>query len=232
MTQHLRIGDPVIEIRLRPCARARRFVLRVPNSGPNAVLTVPRHAPRTAALDFVTANEGWLRERLASRGDLVPAGDGVELPFLGRCLRIEATGGAGRLSAGNGILRIPGRPELAPARAKGFLREIARQHLGARAAHHAAYLGRTPGRLTLRDTRSRWGSCTSEGDLMFSWRLVMAPWEVLDYVAAHEVAHLLEMNHSQRFWRVVAGLCPEYELHRNWLRQHGAGLHRYDFTVP
>ncbi|MEL6678764.1 MAG: M48 family metallopeptidase, partial [Pseudomonadota bacterium] len=95
----------------------------------------------------------------------------------------------------------------------------------------AARLGRRPGRSTLRDTRSRWGSCTSEGHIMLSWRLLLAPPQVLDYVVAHEVAHLQEMNHSPAFWSVVRDLCPDYERHRRWLHQHGADLHRYRFKV-
>lgn len=231
MTQHLRIGDPAIEIRLRPSAQARRFTLRVPSGGADgAVLTLPRHASRTAALEFVQANESWLREKLAGRGARIVAAHGAELPFLGRLLRIEATGAPGRLKAERGVLLVPGQTRLVPGKVRGYMREAARQVLVERAHHHAGRLRRRPGRITLRDTRSRWGSCTSEGDLMFSWRLVMAPWEVMDYVAAHEVAHLAELNHSPRFWTHVADLCPDFEAQRHWLRLNGASLHRYDFS--
>ena len=96
---------------------------------------------------------------------------------------------------------------------------------------HAARLGRRFGRVTLRDTRGRWGSCSAAGDLMFSWRLILAPDAVLDYVAAHEVAHLAEMNHSPRFWATLAGLTPEYAAPRDWLRRNGAGLMAYDFGL-
>ena len=96
---------------------------------------------------------------------------------------------------------------------------------------HAAGLGRSAGRIRLADPRARWGSCTASGDLMFSWRLIMAPVDVLDYVVAHEVAHLAELNHSPRFWAVVRRLCPGYEPARDWLRRHGAELHRHDFSA-
>jgi predicted metal-dependent hydrolase len=95
--------------------------------------------------------------------------------------------------------------------------------------HYAAKIGRRVTRVTLRDTRSRWGSCTAEGALMYSWRLIMAPPEVLRYVAAHEVAHLVEMNHSNRFWAVVEGLYPGWQTQRAWLRSHGGALHGLRF---
>ncbi|RMD90830.1 MAG: M48 family peptidase, partial [Alphaproteobacteria bacterium] len=107
----------------------------------------------------------------------------------------------------------------------------AREALAAACDRHAARLGRRYGRLSLRDTRSRWGSCSAEGNLNFSWRLVMAPPEVLDYVAAHEVAHLAEMNHSPAFWALVERLFPAHEAPRRWLRENGASLHRYRFDA-
>jgi predicted metal-dependent hydrolase len=126
-------------------------------------------------------------------------------------------------------LLVPPEPERAALRIATFLKSAARLRLAAAADRHAGRLGRNLGRLTLRDTRSRWGSCTASGDLMFSWRLVMAPPAVLDYVVAHEVAHFEEMNHSPAFWSVVARLCPDHRSHRKWLRREGATLHRYRF---
>ena len=106
-----------------------------------------------------------------------------------------------------------------------FLKLAAREHLAERSDHHAAQLAVGYNRLVVRDTRSRWGSCSSSGALMYSWRLIMAPDAVSDYVAAHEVAHLVEMNHSAAFWAVVEGLCPDYRTHRLWLRENGGALH-------
>ena len=127
---------------------------------------------------------------------------------------------------GEGTLDLPGGPDRLGPRLGAFLRATARDRLAAACDRHAGTLGRPYRRLTLRDTRSRWGSCTAGGDLMFSWRLVMAPPEVLDYVAAHEVAHLARMDHSPAFWAVVAGLCPAHEGPRAWLRERGGELHR------
>jgi predicted metal-dependent hydrolase len=98
-------------------------------------------------------------------------------------------------------------------------------------AHHARRLGRAPRGISLRDPRARWGSCSADGNLMFSWRLALAPSAVLDYVVAHEVAHLAELNHSSRFWAEVGRLCPGYEAQRVWLRRHGPDLHAFDFAA-
>ena len=126
---------------------------------------------------------------------------------------------------------MPGPPAQVPARLKGFLRAQARADITAAVRAHSARLGRPFARLSLRDTRSRWGSCSAEGNLMLSWRLVMAPPAVLDYVAAHEVAHLVELNHSPRFWALVERLCPDHATQRRWLAENGTALHRYRFDA-
>jgi predicted metal-dependent hydrolase len=126
-------------------------------------------------------------------------------------------------------LVVPGDPAQTGVRVATFLRVLARNRIESSVARHTAALGRRHSSITLRDTRSRWGSCTAAGGLMFSWRLIMAPPEVLDYVAAHEVAHLAEMNHSPRYWAVVSGLLPGYEVPRRWLKTHGSTLHGWRF---
>jgi hypothetical protein len=158
-------------------------------------------------------------------------GEGAVLPFRNGQLTVRASEGR-RIAAKGGLLMVPGPRDQLPVRVKAWLREAARAALCDRVEHYATLLGRKPRRLTLRDPRSRWGSCASSGDLMFSWRLVMAPEDVLDYVVAHEVAHLAEMNHAAPFWQVVQRLCPGFEAPREWLRTNGAGLHAYDFDSP
>jgi len=139
--------------------------------------------------------------------------------------------GAGRSARfEGGEILVPEGPREGP-RIKALLTALARERLRRSVLIHADKLGRLPGKLTLRDPRSRWGSCSSKGDLMFSWRLIMAPPEVLDYVAAHEVAHLAEMNHSARFWAVCEQLYPGYKTERDWLRKHGAELLAWRFEM-
>jgi len=227
--QVLLSGDPPIELELRASARARRFSLRVSRLDGRVTLTLPRGASRRQALAFAEEKADWIRNHIAQHpGELQPMPGGT-LPFRGASLPIVAAPGrAVRLEADH--IAVPARDAgRTPARLAAFLKHHARLALVEASGRHAATLGRTHGRVTLRDTRSRWGSCSAQGDLMYSWRLVMAPPEVLDYVAAHEVAHLAEMNHSPAFWAHVGRLYPGYDAPRRWLRSNAQNLHRYRF---
>ena len=221
-------GDPPVEVTLRRSARARRYSLRVSGLDGRVTLTLPARGSVDEALDFAHARAGWIRRALEGQGAATPVGIGTQLPFEGRLLAVTASA-VRAPRAESAALLVPANATTVGMRVETFLKATARSRLTAASHRHASALGRSLGRITLRDTRSRWGSCSHKGDLMFSWRLVMAPPEVLDYVAAHEVAHLEEMNHSPAFWAVVAHLCPEYRRLRRWLRSEGGALHRYRF---
>lgn len=223
-------GNPPVEVHLRRSAQARRFSLRVSRLDGKVTLTLPHRAREREAMGFLAAQEGWLRETLAGMpeaagervglGSLVPV-EGVPLrlvPAAGRAVRVEGE-----------TLLVPGDPAVAAARVQAWLKTLARDRLATASARYAAQVGRRYAQLTLRDTRSRWGSCSPDGRLMYSWRLILAPPSVLDYVAAHEVAHLVEMNHSEAFWAVVADLVPGWRRERGWLRANGQDLHRLRF---
>ncbi|MDU8927843.1 SprT family zinc-dependent metalloprotease [Alisedimentitalea sp. MJ-SS2] len=228
MTRHVLPGDPPVELVLRRSARARRISLRVSGADGRVTLTMPKGASEREALEFAAEKADWLRGHLDKRPDEVSVGIGAELPFRGSVLRVmPGTGRAVVLREGE--IAVPGKPERVAARLQGFVKETARARLAEASDRYAAALGRDYSRITLRDTRSRWGSCSAHGGLMYSWRLILAPDEVLDYVAAHEVAHLVEMNHSSRFWGHVEDLYGDYAAPRKWLRMNGAGLHRYRF---
>jgi hypothetical protein len=222
-------GLPSVEITLRRSARARRFSLRVSRLDGRVTLSLPLGAREAEALAFARDQEGWIRQALATLPQHAVVGHGTLLPVEGARLMIRE--GAGRLVRIEGdSLLVPGDPAQVAVRVGAFLQVRARDRLAAACDLHSRALAQPYSRLTLRDTRSRWGSCTSDGGLMFSWRLILAPPEVLDYVAAHEVAHLAEMNHSPAFWAVVARLCPGYGPKRAWLKRHGQALHGFRFA--
>lgn len=228
MTRHVLPGDPPVEVELRRSKRARRISLRVSSIDGKVTLTCPPGVREAEALGFAEEKAEWLRANLSKRPEEVVIGIGAELPIRGQMVRVVA--GEGRaVSLRMGEVAVPGKPERAGARLQGFLKELARERLAEASDRYAAALGRRYTRLTLRDTRSRWGSCSSQGGLMYSWRLIMAPDSVLDYVAAHEVAHLAEMNHSARFWAEVGRLYGDHTAPRKWLRTHGSSLHRHRF---
>ncbi|MDW4549521.1 SprT family zinc-dependent metalloprotease [Defluviimonas sp. D31] len=228
MTQRTLPGEPPVEITLRRSVRARRFSLRVSRLDGKVTLSMPARAREVEALAFAEGKADWVRQILRGTAARLAVAPGAEIPFEGRRLVVTPAPVAAVRVEGAALL-VPMDEARLGARILAFLKLAARQRLQAASQTHAATLGRRIRRITLRDTRSRWGSCTAEGGLMFSWRLIMAPPEVLDYVAAHEVAHLVEMNHSPAFWAVVARLAPDYERHRAWLRREGAELHRVDF---
>ena len=221
-------GNPPVEIELRRSSRARRLSLRVSQLDGKVTLTLPARLAEREALAFAEERADWIRGHLERVDDSVSAVFGARIPVEGEQLTFLPGPGRKPERADNSLL-LPDDPARVGARVQAYLKTLARERLAEACDRHSAALGRPFGRLSLRDTRSRWGSCTSRGDLMFSWRLVMAPPEILDYVAAHEVAHLAEHNHSPAFWEVCRTLCPDYARHRAWLRREGPSLHRYRF---
>jgi len=212
---------------LKRNARAKRLTLRLSQADGTATLTLPSRTPIRQAEAFARKQENWLRSQMAKLPEFVPLQDGNAVMFRGTLHEIVST--SGKSVHVDAARIIVGGPHTG-ARLRAFLKTEARNALLPAVERYAAMIDTPFERVTLRDTRSRWGSCSSSGGLMFSWRLVMAPPDVLSYVAAHEVAHLVEMNHSAKFWAVVGKLMPEYENHRHWLREHGGKLHRYDFS--
>ena len=227
--------DAEVEVRRHPAAR--RLTLRVSQTRRTVIVTVPTRCRIDEANLFVHRNLAWVQERLGKLPNLVPLADGTVLPLRGVPHRLAfATRDKGpvatvRTSAEGPVIDVRGRPEHCARRLRDWLREEARRDLDERVAFHAKRLGLSPRKLSLRDQTSRWGSCSSKGVLSFSWRLILAPPHVLDYVAAHEVAHLAEMNHGPRFWALVRQTFPDMDQARLWLRQQGLQLYRYD-AVP
>lgn len=221
-----------VTVELVPRPTARRLILKLDRRSGAPVLTLPRGVSRLKAATFLNEHLGWLEARLKAAPEKVAFADGAVFPLFGAPCRITHRApfrGETRLVEENGqrLLVVHGNPEQVNARVQRFLKAEALARLSAASARHASALGVSIGRVTLRDTRSRWGSCSARGDLSFSWRLVMAPPHVLDYLAAHEVCHRKEMNHSARYWRHVGSLFPRFREAEHWLKREGASLHHY-----
>ncbi|MDX5360340.1 MAG: M48 family metallopeptidase [Alphaproteobacteria bacterium] len=192
------------------------------------VLTAPPGIGARRIQSFLDTHRDWLISQMAAQPAPVPFRPGAEVPVLGipRLIRHDGQRGRPAELVEDAIL-VRGPAESIGGRVARLLREVARDRLGAAAREHAAALDAPLSEIRLADPKSRWGSCSSRGVVSFSWRLVLAPVPVLDYVAAHEVAHLHEMNHGPRFWELVERRVPDWKRQRNWLRREGAGLHRY-----
>jgi hypothetical protein len=245
--------DCPLEVRRSP--RATRLSLKVSHTRRAAILTLPRRARLEDAGDFVARHLDWLQDQTRKLPQPVPLTCGAVIPLRGMAHKVEFIGPAraesvvARACEGDGVwqgywadrdvadrdvadaplprLRVSGEADHAPRRLADWLKGQARADLSERVAHHAGALDVSPKRISVRDQSTRWGSCSCSGSLSFSWRLIFAPGFVLDYVAAHEVAHLREMNHGPRFWRLVRDTMPEMNAARRWLREYGAELHRF-----
>lgn len=218
-----------VQVRFEVNRAARRLILRLDEKNREAVAVAPNKRMLGEAADFAEEKAGWIAEQLSKVPDGIPFAPGQVIPFRGADLHLsmDGTGRLARIEERDGAqtLIAPGIPETFSGRVTRFLKKSATDDLTFFVHHHCELLGVRAARISVKDTKSRWGSCTSDGRLSFSWRLVCAPPDVLNYVAAHECAHLLEMNHSKRFWAHVERCMPDYKLFRFWLDKHGRELH-------
>jgi len=220
-------GRPVaLEVRVSP--RARRMLLRVDHKREVVVLTLPRATSEREGLRFAMGQTAWIAARLAALPPRTSLAPGARVPILGvEHLVRHRPDARGTVWLEEGEIHVAGGIEFLPRRLSDYLRRRARQEIASRVAVHATRVTKPVKGITVRDTASRWGSCSPTGGLSFSWRLVLAPAVVLDYVVAHEVAHLAHFDHSPRFWGLVGEMIDDVEGPRRWLRDHGAALHRF-----
>ena len=229
----LEIDGRQIDVRITENPRTKRLTLRlVPASatGESLRVTVPPKTPDDEIDQFLERNKAWAATRLSRLPEITYITDGAVIPLRGEPHRIVHSGtGRGIVSVGTEedgkVIRVFGDPKFLPRKVMDFLKNQARQELSKAVDRYSRELDVKARSITLRDTTSRWGSCSSSGALNFSWRIILAPPEVLHYLAAHEVAHLREMNHSDRFWKLVLQICPDMERHKVWLKTHGQELH-------
>lgn len=226
--RRLDIDGRSLPVTVRLDRRARRIAVRVDPSRGVILVTSPPRAGVERALGFAASQGDWILRRLARVPDAVPFDDGAIVPLEGRDLVIRhQPDRRGAVWVDGDTLQVAGAEAHVARRVRDWLKEQGRRRLSERAAVHAATIGARIQRVQVRDTVSRWGSCSATGVLSFSWRLILAPPFVLDYVAAHEVCHLRHMDHSSRFWDLCAGLVGDCDRPRTWLKVYGARLHRY-----
>lgn len=238
---YLQIDGRTVPVTVRHNPRAKRVIVRVDLAAGSVQVTTPSRRNFGKALLFAREQREWIAERLQRVPSPVPFRTGAHIPYRGKenIIRYVGVRREDALLRGpvwrvrsvdtGGLpeIRVTGHPDFVQRRVTDWLKGKAREELNERALHFADLFDVRPSRITVRDTTTRWGSCSPARALSFSWRLILAPAYVLDYVAAHEVAHLRHMNHGSRFWALVAEAIPNYELAKRWLETNGPGLHRF-----
>ena len=219
--------EPDLEIFLRKNSNSRRITLRISALDGKITITGPNYLDFAEFKKFAESKKSWLKSKRKSFEPPIFISEGIEIPVAGTHTKILFSDVREPKEVG-GILFVS-KEKPVSTQVKKYLKEIGRIHLTYICKEFAERLESKVHKITLRDTRSRWGSCSNDAKLMFSWRLIMAPEDVLAYVAAHEVAHLKHMNHSKDFWKTVEYLFGSYKKERAWLKQNGPSLHRYKF---
>jgi predicted metal-dependent hydrolase len=221
--------SPHLHLKVSP--RARRLALRLDSTGRKVNLVVPPRASLDKATQFAFLHQDWIKEQLSTTPEHIAFTDGILIPVMGldRTLRIIRDPAHKRTSIelSENEITVHTNKDDPSTRLIRFLKEEAKKQLEILSREKAALIGKKIAGINVRDTKSRWGSCSADGNLSFSWRLVFAPAEAFDYVVAHEIAHLVHMNHGPKFWALCAELCSDYGKGKRWMRTNGQLLMRY-----
>lgn len=231
-TSH-QVAGRTLPLAVRTNQRAKNITLRIEPGGRGLKITVPPGVADDEIGRFLTRQEGWLVSKL----DLVPDHPrldiGMKVPIRGVPHLIVHEAGRGtshqRDTQSGPQLVIYGDTRFAARRVADYLKSCAKTDIDPLVTHHTKTIGRNAKSVRYKDTKSRWGSCSSDGNLSFSWRIMMAPPTVINYLVAHEVAHLVHMNHSPRFWSQCEALCPDMKRAKDWLKRNGTKLHAIGF---
>jgi predicted metal-dependent hydrolase len=223
------LGDRTAPVTARVNRRARRLIVKVDAAGGRVLVTAPSKRALPEALAFARTRAGWIRDRLDELGPARPFEIGARAPFRGAMIEILSGGPSARAAVRleNGAIVCSGDARHANRRIVDWMKREARREIADKVDAYARALGRRRGSISIRDTRSRWGSCAEDGALSFSWRLILAPPPILDYVCAHECAHLVHLDHSPAFWRCVRSLGVDARASRDWFAEHGPALYSY-----
>lgn len=231
MSKAIDISGLEAHVKMRRDSRAKRMALRLDPANRCVHFVLPRFASHKKAQAFIDSHRQWVIDRIRELPEYMPFEDGVNIPVLGRDVEIVVEKDPSRKSTHielqDHILLVQTNLDDYAPRIKRFLKKVAREYLTDIMDEKTANLDRKAIKIQIRDTKSRWGSCSVDGHISLSWRLIFAPSEAMDYVVAHEAAHLMHMDHSKRFWALCEDLCIDYDGGKSWMREHGHGLHRY-----
>ncbi|EJF76102.1 M48 family metallopeptidase [Bartonella birtlesii] len=236
--EHFIFSNRMIPLRVREHKHARRLTLRIDANGQKICVTAPPAISSCLIQDFIEKRRSWIEARL-SRVHIFHENfylkEGTTIPILGvaHTIRHERGRGITEIVTGNmgqePQIIVYGQLEYLPRRVADMLKKQAALIITPLVGHYAHKVERKVKSICYKDTKSRWGSCSIRGNLSFSWRLIMAPKEVVEYVVAHEVAHLIEMNHGPKFWDLCERLCPNSKTYRTWLKENGYKLQAINF---
>jgi predicted metal-dependent hydrolase len=226
-THFIDLGEIRLPIQIKKNRTSRRLIVRYKPLQKSLSLTLPQATSVRQGLHFINEKREWILHQVMQYSSSNSFSDGQTIPVLGKNIRLEHVGGRGIVTEQDGVLKVHGDIEFMARRVQKYIVQKLKLEIIALAESFSKKLGTKVGNITLRDTSSRWGSCSSDGNLSFSWRLAFAPYEVMEYVVAHEVAHIREHNHSADFWALVVQICPEFKTSQSWLREHGKSLYNY-----
>jgi predicted metal-dependent hydrolase len=228
--QFIFVDNRQVSVSFRSNIRAKRMVLRLSRDSTGVTVTLPKRVSRTQALAFVEKSIPWISRQLERHTPSTVLGHGSIIPLRGIPHEVQSTNtrrGLITIDPVANVISVPGDAAHLGRRLQDWLKKLAKAELLEASTRYSKAMGVDFKRISVRDQKSRWGSCSASGDLSYSWRLILAPSHILDYVAAHEVAHRQHMNHGPKFWRLVLQHCPRAAEAKRWFEAHSAELHRF-----
>ncbi|MBL0941331.1 MAG: M48 family metallopeptidase [Alphaproteobacteria bacterium] len=224
----LQINGAAIEVELCYNPRSKSMRLRLDRLQKRPIVTLPPQTPEFEVMAFLERSKNWLLKRLNQHPCPIPFINGNSIPIFGQDHIIHySPAPKSKIELQGSRLVMQGPTDNLSQALKIWLKHHAHAYLSQRCQEYAKIVGKKINYVRVREVKSRWGSCSQAANLSFSWRLVFAPLPVVDYVCAHEVAHLVEMNHSRQFWAVVELMCPHPKVHIHWLKQNAPRLFSY-----
>lgn len=225
----VQINKRIIPLSIIRSTRAKHISLRIAPAKNVLIITLPWHTPLASAIKFLKGKKEWVLENIKEYPQVRLAA-GVTIPVLGKeyIIRRKGERGITTIDIRRMEITVHCAPEFTERRVRDFLRKRLHERCVKRSHAMAERIDKKVRRVTITKAQSNWGSCDGKARVSFSWLLVFAPTEILEYIIAHEVAHLKEMNHGPKFWALVKELCPGMNSAQRWLKEHGHTLHQYD----